>query len=379
MKKFLLASTISMISVMAFAEPVRVQQIPANQAYTNEHPTVPAVYQKQTVVRYNTPTCRNCQTTTTVNRVVSADQTVVAATPSSTGACNRGCSTCGQAVAPAYAPAPAPVYYTAPKQQKSCVYNNHKYPIGNPMFVLSEGQFSSDTVGGYLVQPKKITLIGWNPTTHENDYRVRGRFDQFQVAEQLMYGLTDWLALKLQGGYWTSKAKKSTYRLAGQTGDPPRLSSYDGTVGLQAHALDLCNLDVIVGVDATWGKTRYKKDHCDLSETYKLVTPYAIVGGQVTPYVTPYLQAGYTFAVDTKKDVADDAYQLQPGFYIQPSKYWALHPYINKVEHAKPEWHLALDFYPYQNLVVGVEGSAISWAHDPADLYGISGRIKMTF
>ena len=369
MNKILLASTISMISVMAFAEPVRVQQIPAEQVYTSGQPTV---YQKQTVVRYNTPTCKNCTTTTTVNRVVSGEQPVVAPVPCTTGGCNSGCTTCGQA--PVYAPAPV---YAKPQKQKSCVYNNHKYAIANPLFVLKEGQFSSDTVGGYLVQPKKITYDGTYDDQGEPNGVVRGRFNQWQVAEQLMYGLTDWLSLKLQGGYWTSKAKKSTYRLAGETGKPPRYSSYDGTVGLQAHALDFCNFDAIVGVDATWGKSKYEEKKCNVSETYKLVTPYAIIGGQITPYVTPYLQAGYTFAVDTKD--TDDVYKLQPGFYIQPSKYWAIHPYINKVEHEKPEWKLALDFYPYQNLAIGVEGGAVSWTHDPMDLYSISGRIKMTF
>ena len=244
---------------------------------------------------------------------------------------------------------------------------------------MKKGQFSSDTVGGYLVQPKKITYDGTYDDDGNPNGVVRGRQDQWQVAEQLMYGLTDWLSLKLQGGYWSSKVKKSTYRLVYKTGEPPHLSSYDATIGLQAHALDLCNLDVIVGVDATWGKEKYRKDSCDLSETYKLITPYAIVGGQITPYVTPYVQAGYSFAVNTDKDLKDDVYQLKPGFYIQPSKYWAIHPYINKVEDKKPEWHLGLDFYPYQNLVVGVEGTAVSWTHSPMDLYGVSGRIKMTF
>ena len=352
MKKILLASTVSLLSFAAFAEPVQVERIPADQVYAGEQ-QAPAVYQKQTVVRYNVPTCKNCQTTTTVSRSINAPEPVVAP-----------CTTCGQQ--------PAPVYVQKPK---SCVFDNHKYAIANPLFVLKEGQFSSDTVGGYFVQPKKITWIT------ETDGILRGRFDQWQVAEQVMYGITDWLSFKIQGGYQANRPKKSTWNLADDTrGTPvPHNYSYDGTVGLQAHALDFCNFDLILGVDATWGKAGYKKGDCKDSENYKLVTPYAIVGGQVTKYVTPYLQAGYTFAVDTKKEIADDRYALQACFYIQPNKYFAIHPYINKVEHEKPEWNLALDFYPYQNLVVGIEGSAVSLTEHPMDNYGVSGRLKMTF
>ena len=363
MNKILLASTISLFSLAAFAEPVKVQQIPAEQVYTSNQPAT--VYQKKTVVRYNVPTCKNCQTTTTVNRVVSGEP-VVAPVPCQTGNCNNTCTTCG-------APAPVPV-----QKPKSCVFDNHKYAIGNPLFVLKEGQFSSDTVAGVWRQPKKVRR---DETT--GDDVVTGSFEGWDVAEQVMYGLNDWLSVKLQGGYSAFRRKKTTWRLA-ETGPVPHNYSYEGTVGLQAHALDTCNFDVIVGVDATWGKAGYKEGSCKDSENYKMVTPYAIVGGQVTKYVTPYVQAGYTFAIDSKKrvdgkEIVDDAYMIQPGFYIQPNKYFAIHPYINKVEHEKPEWNLGLDFYPYQNLVVGIEGSAISFTHDPAQWYGISGHVKMTF
>ena len=368
MKKILLASTISFLSVAAFADPVQLQQIPAGQVYT-EGQAAPAVYQKQTVVHYNVPTCRNCQTTTTVNRVVNGAEPVMAPVPCPSGACNSTCSTCG-AVA-------------STTKQKSCVFDNHKYAIANPLFVLREGQFSSDTVAGYFVQPKDLTYLGFNVLgTGEHDYSGHYRFNGWNVAEQVMYGITDWLSFKLQGGYQANRPKKSTWYLVNNGANPDPVVhnySYDGTVGLQAHAIDTCNFDVILGVDATWGKTGYKQGSCKESENYKLVTPYAIVGAQVTKYVTPYLQAGYTFAIDTKKEVADDVYALQPGFYIQPNKYFAIHPYINKVEHEKPEWNLALDFYPYQNLVVGIEGSAVSWDKNPMGLYGVSGRIKMTF
>lgn len=368
MNKFLLASTISMVSLVAVAEPVQVQQIPANQIYTDTK-TVPAVYQKQTVVRYNIPTCKNCQTTTTVNRVIGGAEPVMAPVPCSTGNCNNTCTTCG--AAPIAAPVAAP---------KSCVFDNHKYAIANPLFVLKKGQFSSDTVAGYFVQPKDMTFVGYDPVKDEDDYTGNYRWNSWQVAEQVMYGITDWLSLKLQGGYTSFRPKKTTFNLANNGHLPvPHNYSYDATVGLQAHAVDTCNFDLIVGVDATWGKAGYKEGGCKDSENYKLVTPYAIMGGQITKYVTPYLQAGYTFAVDTKKEVADDVYALQPGLYIQPSKYFAIHPYIHKVEHEKPEWNLALDFYPYQNLVLGVEGSAVSWDKHPMGLYGISGRMKMTF
>ena len=355
-KQFLLASTMSLLSMVAVAEPVKVEQVPNTQVY--ERQGQPSVYQKQTVVRYNVPTCKNCRTTTTVNRVVgNTAEPVVAPVPCSTG-CNNTCATCG-----------------APAAPKSCVFDNHKYAIANPLFVLKEGQFSSDTVGGYWVQPKKIIRTGG-----EDDI-IRGRYDGWRVAEQVMYGITDWLALKVQGGYQAFRPKKSTWNLADDKRGTPvdHNYSYDGTVGLQAHALDFCHFDLIVGVDATLGRAGYKKDGCKGHEDYKLVTPYAIMGGQITKYVTPYLQAGYTFAIDTKKEVADNTYALQPGFYIQPNKYFAIHPYINKVEHKKPEWKLGLDFYPYQNLVVGIEGGAISWTHNPMDNYSVSGRVKMTF
>ena len=370
MNKLLLTSTISLFSLAAFAEPVQVQQVSSNQVYTNERPTA-SVYQKQTVVRYNVPTCKNCRTTTTVNRVMGNGEPVTAPVPCPTGNCNNTCTTCGQKAEPVYVQKP-----------KSCVFDNHKYAIANPLFVLREGQFSSDTVAGYFVQPKNLTYVGKNPVTGEDDYSGNYRFDGWNVAEQVMYGITDWLSFKLQGGYQANRPKKSTWYMVNNGPNPspvPHNYSYDGTVGLQAHAINTCNFDLIVGVDATWGKAGYKQGSCKDSENYKLVTPYAIVGGQITEYVTPYLQAGYTFAVDTKREVADDSYALQPGFYIQPSKYFAIHPYITKIEHKKPEWNLALDFYPYQNLVVGIEGSAVSWDKNPMGMYGVSGRIKMTF
>ena len=192
-KKFLLASTISMVSLAAFAEPVQVQQIPANQVYTEEQ-AAPTIYQKQTVVRYNVPTCKNCQTTTTVSRVVGGGEPVIAPAPCPSGVCGVAAS----------ANAPA-------TKSKSCVFDNHKYGIANPLFVLKKGQFSSDTVAGYFVQPKDMKFVGYNPVTDENDYIGHYRFNQWNVAEQVMYGITDWLSVKLQGGYQANRPKKTTF------------------------------------------------------------------------------------------------------------------------------------------------------------------------
>ena len=355
MNKLLLASTISLISVAAFAETVQVQQVPSGQVYTDNQ-TAPSVYQKQTVVRYNVPTCKNCQTTTTVSRSVNAPEPVVATSPCATGGC-RTCSSCAAAAT----------------NRQSCVFNNHRYAIANPLFVLKKGQFSSDTNAGYTVRPKKYFF------TTPTQIVVDSRYNGWQVAEQIMYGITDWLSLKVEGGYSANRAKKSTWNLTPDTrGTSPRRNyDYNGKIGLQAHAVDFCNFDLIVGVDAKWGKAGFKEGSCKDSADYKFVTPYAIMGTQITKYVTPYVQAGYNFAVDTKG--ADDNYVVQPGFYIQPSKYWALHPYVILEEHRKPEWRMGLDFYPYQNVVVGVEGSAIALDNDPMDSYGIFGRVKMTF
>ena len=131
MKKFLLASTITMLSFAAFAEPVRVQRVPNTQY--SETQAQPAVYQKQTVVRYNVPTCKNCQTTTTVSRVVNGAEPAPALVPCPTGACNNTCTTCG-AVAP------------VPVQKRSCVFDNHKYasPIISGISKSSRLTFSSD-------------------------------------------------------------------------------------------------------------------------------------------------------------------------------------------------------------------------------------------
>jgi len=354
MKKILLASTISLISVAAVAEPVQVQQIPAGQVYA-ENQATSSVYQKQTVVRYNVPTCKNCQTTTTVNKVVSRTEPVEPIVPCTTcnncATCNNTCTTC----------AAAPVYAQKPT---SCVFDNHKYAIGNPLFVLKQGQFSSETVGGYFVNPKNL----------EKD---RYRFGQWNAAERIMYGITDWLSARVQAGYQANRPKKSTWRLVNGPTAVPHNYSYDGTIGLQAHALDFCNFDLIVGVDATWGREGYKRSDCKGHKDYTIVTPYAIMGAKITKYVTPYIEAKYKFAIKPKG--ADDEYELTPGFYIQPNKYFAVHPFINIKEHKRPEWNLGLDFYPYQNLMVGIEGSAVSWDEHPMLLYGISGRIKMTF
>lgn len=362
MRKFLLASVISTVSLAALAEPVKVQQIPAGQV---EPQANASVYQKQTVVRYNVPTCKNCQTTTTVSRTVNSAEPVVATVPCQT--CNNTCTTCGTVVAAAPAP-----------KAKSCVYNNHKYAINNPLFVLKEGQFSSDTIAGYHVTPKKID---WEALT------IRPRWDTWEVGEQIMYGVTDWLSFKLQGGYSSFRPKKSTWNLIDydQNGDPvkgtpvPHHYSYEGTVGLRAHALDFCNFDLIVGVDATWGRAGERRGDCDTHTNFAIATPYAIIGAQVSKYITPYLQASYNFVLHGKSESLQDEYILEPGIYIQPSRYFAIHPYMTKVEHENPIWRLAFDFYPYQNLVIGIEGTAKGISKDPMDSYGIAGRVKMTF
>ena len=349
MKKILLASIFSFTALTAMGQtyqPVYVQE------------QRPSVYQKQTVVRYNVPTCENCKTTTTVTRTGAKVEQPACAT----------CNTCPTCAAPVVAPV---------KREKSCVYNNHEYAIGNPLFVLKQGQISTEAVGGYFVNPKGARKgPGGAPS---------GRYQQWDAAGRIMYGLTDWLSVKAQGGYWAGRYNTKQWK-SQETVRVPHESSYSGTVGLEAHALDFCNLDLLVGVEGTWGESRYKDENCDLKDDFATITPYATLGLQVTPYVTPYIQAGYSFLLHpshsynaAKDRNEDDRYILQPGLYIQPSKYWAIHPYIVKERYEKPEWNLGLDFYPYKNLVFGVEGSAVSWTHNPMDMFGISGHLKMVF
>ena len=383
MKKFLLGSTVIMFSAIAIAQPVELKPIPPEQI-TEELPA-PTVYQKQTVVQYNVPTCENCKTTKTVKQVVKAPvkpvkQVVIRAEeptppqPPKTVVRSQNVKT-NTATYSSYTKNSS---YTAQNQQKkSPVYKKPAYAVGNPLFFTKKGEFVSDTAVGTFVVPKGGLKKEHDPETGE--LIQNGRWYQWQVAERIFYGITDWLSFKLQGGYMSYRPDTKQYKASEEyDGAVPHKRSFDNTFGLQAHALDFAYLDMVIGTDFTWGKATDKKGSEENSARYKFLTPYALLGIRMG-FLTPYIQASYNRFIGTTKAVKQDSYQLQPGVYIQPSKYFAIHPYLSKIEHDRPQWNLALDGYPYQNVMVGVEGTAVSLDKHPMRMYGFSARLKVKF
>ena len=393
MKKFLLSSSMVMLSSIAMAQPVELKPIAA----TADTPAA-SVYQKQTVVRYNIPTNETRTTTKTVTQVITTPLTKQQVPPVSQEVrtiSSKGNPPEGRRIKSEIQrvntntreAATAQGFYgreTAAQtseriiaQQRNSLVRKPKYALANPLFVPKKKQFSLDSVGGFFVTPKGGIYKKYNPSTGEMD--KNGRLEQWQIAEQFLYGITDWLTLKLQGGYTFLRPNSKQYKASSAyTGSTPHDFSYNNVFGFQAQAVSSNYFDMIVGVDFGWGKATHKQGSVKESKEYQLIAPYTVLGTKLG-WVTPYLQASYTFIVTGKKEVAKNSYTLQPGLYIQPSQYFAIHPYLSKEEYKRPTWNLGVDFYPFQNVVIGGEGSAISLDKHPMRMFGFSGRIKVAF
>ena len=311
---------------------------------------------KQTTIRYNAPTCENCKTT-------SYEETIYPSRPARP--VQPACSSCA-------APAPAPAPCAAPR---ACVENS-ELGIANPLFFVKPGQFSSETIGSLWKQPK-------------NKKKDTGESRGYDVAERIYFGLYDRLALHLEGGYAFQAPKTKQYK-AFEGAPVPHYSSYDGTVGLTYHLIDTCPFDLMVGVDGTWGRARFKQGDVKDGHNFAFVTPTATAGFTFTPFkthdgrtdryftISPYIKAAYSFDVADSK-YEDDFYHFGPGLYIQPSKYYAFDIYAEKVEHEKWQYNAGLDLYPYKNLAVGFNLHAKQPLDDPMYIYGIAGHIKFVF
>ncbi|MBP5344444.1 MAG: hypothetical protein J6Y85_05185 [Alphaproteobacteria bacterium] len=303
---------------------------------------------KQTTIKYNVPTCENCKTTT-------YEETYRSGKPRPPMARPAPCATCA---------AEKPC---AKSEDGTCA--NKNLGIANPLFFVKPGQVSSETIGSVWKAPKGAEKNAAGEKSGES----RG----YDVAERIYYGLYDRLALHLEGGYAFQAPKTKQYK-AWMGAPVPHYSSYNGTVGLNYHLIDKCPLDLIVGLDGTWGRAVYKQGDIKDGVNYTRITPNARLGVHVG-YVTPYLVASYSFAHSHDKGLAEDFYHIAPGVYIQPSKYFAFDVNAEKIEHEKWQYNAGIDVYPYKNMAVGIQLHAVKPFDHPMYTYGAGAHVKFVF
>ena len=331
---------------------------------------------KTTTVQYQVPTCTNCRTTTQVRTTYPEPEPV--------------CETCQPVVA-------QPVVMK--KKEKKRVglkcHDNHDLGIHNPLFVLREGQFSIQQVDGVFKEPKRE--IGKDPATGEKHYRIGTR--GYQAYGRVAYGLTDKWSVQVFGGHKYSAPKTNQYRAfqreqAEAAGHPelgygpiPHSNGYDAALGTYYHLLDLCHFDAIVGVEGNWHreKTKTGKDVRRV-DGYK-AGPTATIGFNLG-WFTPYVSASYKWGrhevvkdekTGDKKWERDHNYWVNPGIYIQPSKWYAFDVNVDKTEDLPHQWNAGVDIYPYKNIVVGAQFNTRRPLKHPMDIFGVSGIAKIVF
>ncbi len=323
---------------------------------------------KTTTVQYQVPTCSNCRTTTQVRTTYPEPEPV--------------CNTCQQVVA-------QPVVMKKKEQKKVGIkcHENSELGIRNPLFVLKEGQFSIQQVDGVFKEPKGRK--GEPPAPRGTVY---GEYLGYSAYGQVVYGLTDKWSLHILGGKTYSRPKTKQYRAAqiaqGQPPAPiPHSSSYDATLATYYHVLDLCHLDVLLGVEGTWHRLKTK-----MGDLIRRVNSWgagpAVKVGSNWGWFTPYVNASYMWGrhqniVDPetgKKEWDDnDGLWVNPGLYIQPSKWYAFDFSVDKTEHRKEQWNAGFDIYPYKNIVFGAQFNSRRPFKHPMDMFGVSGVAKVVF
>ena len=315
---------------------------------------------KTTTVQYTVPTCTNCRTTTQTKTTYPEPEPV--------------CTTCEPVVA-------QPVMMQR-KEKKSVVCNdNHDLGIRNPLFTLKEGQLSIQQVDGVFKEPKRAhkrrNAAGEKVMIMEHrGYNAYGR---------VMYGLTDKWSVQLFGGKKYSTPKTSQYKT--HRGSPvPHSSGYNASLGTYYHLIDLCHLDMIVGVEGMWHREKTKTgNHTSRVNGLAWQPVVTIVSnwGWFTPYIIASYQWDHTKDVkknSTKKTwIKSDGYLVNPGIYIQPSKWYAFDFNVDKPEDRSAQWNAGVDFYPYKNFVLGAQFNARRPFRHPMQMYGVSGVAKIVF
>lgn len=349
MKKFLLfASALAGFSVMAQAQ---------------EATTV-----RTTTVSYSAPTCTNCRTTEQVQTVYP----------------EPACDTCAQPVA-------QPVRMKRTEKKSILCRNNHEFGIRNPLFTLKEGQLSIQQVDGVFKEPKRRKKRV-NPATGERDTIIENR--GYQAYGRVMYGITDRWSVQVFGGHKYSIPKTSQYRamMKEMTGDDhfapiPHMDGYNASLGTYYHILDLCHLDMIVGVEGMWHREKTTQGKRVKRINGVAWQPTVTIGsnwGWFTPYVTAAYKWDHTKALkdpddEKKKWIKTDGYMVNPGIYIQPSKWYAFDFNVEKPEDVTAQWNAGVDIYPYKNIVFGAQFNARRPFRSPMHMYGVSGVAKVVF
>ncbi len=329
---------------------------------------------KTTTVQYQVPTCTNCRTTTQVRTTYPEPEPV--------------CNTCAEPVVA------QPVMMKKKEKRRVKCNDNHELGIRNPLFVLREGQFSIQEVDGVFKEPKR-KLKSIDPLTGEKN--IKGEYRGYQAYGRVVYGITDKWHVQLFGGKKYTIPKTSQYRkmqeeiahITGEKGDThiPHESGYDANIGTYYHVLDLCHLDVIAGIEGTWHREKTKTG----SQIRRINgwgwDPTVTIGsnwGWFTPYITAAYRWDHTHIVKNKttgkKEWEDThGYYINPGIYIQPSKWYAIDFNVQKQEHEEEQYNLGVDYYPYKNIALGVQVNTRRPFGDPMHMYGVSGVAKIVF
>lgn len=331
---------------------------------------------KTTTVQYQVPTCTNCRTTTQIRTTYPEPAPV--------------CNTCQQAVA-------QPVMMKKKEKKSIKCSDNHELGIRNPLFVLKQGQFSIQQVDGVFKEPKR-QLKSIDPLTGKKN--VKGEYRGYQAYGRVVYGLTDKWYVQAFGGKKYTIPKTSQYRkmqaeIAEKQGRPelahgpiPHESGYDANVGTYYHILDLCHLDAIVGIEGTWHREKTKTGDQVRRINGWGWAPTVTLGstwGWFTPYITAAYRWDHTHAVKDqitgKKEWVDShGYYINPGIYIQPSKWYAFDFNMQKQEHEDDEqYNVGIDFYPYKNIALGAQFNSRRPFSNPMHMYGVSGVAKIVF
>ena len=246
------------------------------------------------------------------------------------------------------------------QQQVRRVKKHPTYKLGNPLYrpAAQKGVVSGDI--RYTRTPKNNTIA----------QRASGSWD---VIPAISFGLTDKLVVNASAGYNRKEIKSAPNKGA-------KISSYRTQVGVSYQFASVDGFDFNGGIGAYYEYVRDSKMAELPSKTGRVSgTDVNLQIGKKIENVTPFFTIGFLSDFWSKR-----GYQTGTNTYINPGVYIDLHEQVGlkldytSVVHAASTYRAVLDFYPQNNIVLGL-GAFIVHPQTDTNNYGALVNFKFGF
>ena len=232
------------------------------------------------------------------------------------------------------------------------------YKLANPLYRPTA---KAGVIGGeisYARQPKDLDI----PQEKAESYRF---------VPEISYGLTDKLAFNAAAGYGRAKGKSGVIK-----GD--RANEYSAKAGISYLIASAEGFDFNVNADFLYEKERTKIGGASRSRHHSGVDVGLLVGKKIDK-LTPYFGIGFESDLWSSRWTkrGTETY-INPGIYIDLCDKVALDLNYESITHGDAPYKGIIDFYPQDNVVVGV-GAFMVHPETDTNQYGGLANIKVKF